>query len=149
MKFRSNFFLFVLLVFLSACGKETAGEADGQEQQFFASYDVYKQSDYSEEDRPLKNMQYLLTREALYAVGTYATAVEEETGEGLLTHFEDTIFLHQISLATRESKLLAEYPGETLLAMCEGEEDALVCISVKKSKRQIILILCPLCIILT
>lgn len=26
MKFRSNFFLFVLLVFLSACGKETAGE---------------------------------------------------------------------------------------------------------------------------
>lgn len=152
MKFRSNFFLFVLLVFLSACGKETAeedlqetniqnesgqagniteesvgaGEADCQEQQFFASYDVYKQSDYSEEDRPLKNMQYLLTREALYAVGTYATAVEEETGEGLLTHFEDTIFLHQISLATRESKLLAEYPGETLLAMCEGEEDALV-----------------------
>ena len=80
MKFRNSFFLFVLLVFLSACGNIT-----------------------------------------------------EETEEGLLTHFEDTIFLHQISLATRENKLLAEYPGETVkqAVAIEGR----MCIYISENER--------------
>jgi len=122
MKIRNSFFLFVLLLFFSACGKETSGS----EQLFFASHDVYKQEDYSEEDRPLKNLQYLLTQESLYVVGTYSTAVEEETEGGYVTRMEDALFLHCVDPTTKESKLMAEYPAETLLAMCEGDAGGLV-----------------------
>ncbi len=151
MKFRSNFFLLIFVIFLSACGKETAGnnmqdvnvqgqpvQTQGEQTQsgqsgvdepiFYTVHEEFEQDTFGEVDRQISYSKYLLTKDALYVVGNYSIGVEEETKEGTVSRLEQATVMYRVDLSTKESRLLGEYPKEMVLAMCEGEEGTIAAV---------------------
>lgn len=123
MKFRNSFFLLIIVLFLSACTKEME-----QGQLLYASHEDFAVLDLQTEGQEYHDFKYLLTKETLYVAGMCSVGVVEPTAEGTVSRLETATVLYGINLSTKESKLLGEYPMETVCALCEGENGTLAAV---------------------